>query len=88
MCRDVEQVNSEPFEGGWLMKVCLLFHRDCWLVNCAHSLSNLLPLLPSSAEVATALPATQVKVSNTSELDALLDASAYEKKCEEGGGDH
>ncbi len=29
--------------------------------------------------------ALQVKVSDTSELDSLLDAKAYEAKCEEGG---
>ena len=29
----------------------------------------------------------QVKVSDNSELDSLLDAKAYEAKCEEGG-DH
>jgi glycine cleavage system H protein len=40
------QVNSEPFEGGWIMKV---------------------------------------KVADSSELDGLMDAAAYEKHCEEGG---
>lgn len=40
------QVNSEPFEGGWMMKI---------------------------------------KVSNAGDVDALLDAGAYEAHCEAGG---
>lgn len=40
------QVNSEPFEGGWMMKV---------------------------------------KLSNASQVDALMDAKAYQAHCEDGG---
>lgn len=40
------QVNSDPYKGGWFLKV---------------------------------------KVSNKGDLDKLLDASAYEKHCADGG---
>eukprot|EP00890_Picochlorum_soloecismus_P001183 jgi/Picsp_1/2065/NSC_05530-R1_glycine cleavage system h-protein len=43
---DPSKVNSEPFEGGWMMKI---------------------------------------KVSNAGDVDALLDAGAYEAHCEAGG---